>query len=107
MDESKFEFDYEESTIVTNPCKKIAIPIKDCCYTATAATTTATTATAATAVDFDEASRAWNLNKVRKGASYVYRCPVVNGEGIRCKNAPSKREGANGLCLTHFRLTQE
>lgn len=25
-------------------------------------------------IDFEEASRAWSANKIRKGASYVYKC---------------------------------
>ena len=61
-------------------------------------------------VDFDEASAAWMRNKVRKGAVYVYRCPVIapglKGVMQRCGNTPCKREGGDGLCLTHFRLLQ-
>ncbi len=48
---------------------------------------------------FDEASRAWMINKRRCGASYVYRCIHVSDKGIPCKNRPWKLENK---CYFHL-----
>lgn len=42
-------------------------------------------------IDFDAASAAWSANKIRKGASYVYRCTAICLNGNQCKKAAINR----------------
>ena len=49
-------------------------------------------------IDFDEASRAWNLNKKRVGQSYVYICGCLTKKGSNCLN---KRYKDLDYCYIH------
>jgi hypothetical protein len=42
-------------------------------------------------IDFDAASAAWTANKIRRGASYVYRCMAICQNGNRCKKPAMDR----------------
>jgi len=54
-------------------------------------------------IDFDEASRAWMANKVRKGLMINYRCSAIQKNGLQCPMA----EHLNGVCKRHrIRTTQ-
>lgn len=35
-------------------------------------------------MDFEASTRAWESNKIRKGAVYVYRCMAIRTNGNRC-----------------------
>jgi hypothetical protein len=61
-------------------------------------------------IDFDAASTAWKENKIRRGASYVYRCMALSRSGERCKNPIDKRYGCMPydcytVCKNHTRYT--
>lgn len=50
-------------------------------------------------IDFDEASKAWMANKIRKGESYVYKCS-------KCKRPASNVEDLSTelFCWQHKKL---
>jgi hypothetical protein len=39
-------------------------------------------------IDFDEASRAWNQNKMHGGSTYVYCCGFIKPNGAACQGPP-------------------
>jgi hypothetical protein len=51
-----------------------------------------------TAEFFDESSRAWMENKVRKGAMTLYRCSYVHSTSRKCSKAAS----VCGYCKSHY-----
>jgi hypothetical protein len=50
-----------------------------------------------TAEFFDGSSRSWMANKIRRGASMVYKCKVTCQTGNPCRNAAVKM----GVCKQH------
>jgi hypothetical protein len=93
--------DYEESTEVSNPdAPKIAVEFKE--WLLPPALTNKVT----DPVDFEESSRAWMANKVRKGYLFVYRCSATEEDGRRCRNAPAKDTACNSLCRRHLRAVK-
>ena len=60
-------------------------------------------------IDFDEASRAWMLNKKKnKYAHYQYKCQKITSKGKKCKNlADTTNIFINGFfCKYHFRAAK-
>jgi len=56
-----------------------------------------------TAEFFDESSKAWLQNKVRMGASMVYKCKGVCKDGELCKRTASMFHLSKGpYCRLHF-----
>jgi hypothetical protein len=51
-----------------------------------------------TAEFFDESSKVWMENKVRKGAMTLYRCSYVHSTSRKC----SKVVEVNGFCKSHY-----
>lgn len=52
--------------------------------------------------DFDEASKAWRMNKIHKGGGYyVYKCENINKLGKQCKNKVCKPE--EKYCVFHIK----
>ena len=49
-------------------------------------------------IDFNEASEAWNANKLRVGQMYIYICGALTKSGERCKRKPMKTSDS---CLIH------
>lgn len=49
-------------------------------------------------IDFDEASREWNANKIRVGQMYSYICGIICKNGNRCKR---QRMKSNEYCFMH------
>jgi hypothetical protein len=47
---------------------------------------------------FDESSKAWMENKVRKGAMILYRCSYVHSTSRKC----SKAATICGYCKPHY-----
>lgn len=59
-------------------------------------------------IDFDEASKAWMANKVRRGAMVYYRCTATQKSGKPCTRIASNEESAKNpdkpqLCTQHAR----
>ena len=52
-------------------------------------------------IDFDAASAAWTANKIRRGASYVYRCTAIRKTGKQCTRPALSRPTADLLCVSH------
>lgn len=53
---------------------------------------------------FDASSAAWAANKIRRGASYAYRCEAVTKTGAPCKDPASARPTEpQHLCKRHQR----
>jgi hypothetical protein len=93
--------EFDDSTHITNPGVQQSIVLIQ--ETVLKPVYTRVSFPPITSQQFDESADAWMANKVRKGAMFHYRCPQRTEAGAPCKNAPSKREGANGLCLTHLK----
>lgn len=56
-----------------------------------------------TAEFFSESSKAWNLNKVRKGASMAYKCQGVCKDNEPCKKTAVMFNLSKGVyCRLHF-----
>jgi hypothetical protein len=56
-------------------------------------------------IDFDEASRAWMENKIRRGPGMVYRCQAMKttGDRARCSRpAIASKPSRPNLCSTHI-----
>jgi hypothetical protein len=43
-------------------------------------------------IDFDEASREWNRNKIRRGQMYFYICGFTLANGRSCQRCPKNGE---------------
>lgn len=59
-------------------------------------------------IDFDEASRAWMANKVRRGAMIYYHCTATQKNGKPCTRIASnehaaKHPDAPQFCTQHAR----
>ena len=54
-------------------------------------------------IDFDAASAAWTANKIRRGASYAYRCTAIRKTGKQCTRPALSRPTADLLCASHTR----
>ena len=52
-------------------------------------------------IDFDAASAAWTANKIRRGASYAYRCTAIRKNGKQCTRPALSRPRADILCISH------
>jgi hypothetical protein len=52
-------------------------------------------------IDFDAASAAWAANKIRRGASYAYRCTAIRKNGKQCTRPALSRPRADILCVSH------
>ncbi len=53
------------------------------------------------AIDFDEASKAWNLNKKKLGnGCYEYICKSTTKTGQLCKNTP---QVGSEFCSLHYK----
>jgi hypothetical protein len=51
-----------------------------------------------TAEFFDESSRVWMENKVKKGQYTLYKCPYIHSNTRQCSNAATH----NGFCKRHL-----
>jgi hypothetical protein len=49
---------------------------------------------------FDECTRRWHDNKIRRGASYVYKCSYVLSSNRTCQNS---EEPGKYFCATHLK----
>ncbi len=65
----------DESTHVTNPSISIDLPLPRHVLPPRQNPV---------AIDFDEASRAWYANKVRKGYMIYYRCAAIQKNELQC-----------------------
>jgi hypothetical protein len=52
-------------------------------------------------IDFDAASAAWTANKIRRGASYAYRCTAIRKNGKQCTQKALSRCSKELLCVSH------
>ena len=51
-----------------------------------------------TAEFFDESSRVWMENKVKKGQYTLYKCPYIHSNTRQCSNAATH----SGFCKRHY-----
>jgi|Laugrespbdmm15sd_2_1035082.scaffolds.fasta_scaffold128429_2 hypothetical protein len=63
-------------------------------------------------IDFDEASKAWMANKVRRGAMVYYLCTATQKSGKPCTRISSNEETAKNpialqLCTQHARYSNQ
>lgn len=63
-------------------------------------------------IDFDEASKAWMANKVRRGAMVYYLCTATQKAGKPCTRISSNEETAKNplalqLCTQHARYSNQ
>lgn len=49
---------------------------------------------------FDESSKAWLENKIRKGCTYAYKCSYIHSNTRKCEKAADNNE----LCKRHYIL---
>jgi hypothetical protein len=55
-------------------------------------------------IDFDEASKEWMANKIRKGERTVYLCQAIKRDGLPCTHAANPKEATSKLvCGIHAR----
>lgn len=52
-------------------------------------------------IDFDAASATWTANKIRRGASYAYRCTAIRKNGKQCKKPALSRPTHDLFCISH------
>jgi hypothetical protein len=52
-------------------------------------------------IDFDAASAAWTANKIRRGASYAYRCTAIRKTGKQCTQSAISLCSKDILCKSH------
>jgi hypothetical protein len=52
-------------------------------------------------IDFDAASAAWTANKIRRGASYAYRCTAIRKNGKQCTQKALSRPTLDLFCTSH------
>jgi len=71
----------DDATHITNPCKPTDIQIR------TLRRSPRAKHISSPDIDFDEASRAWYTNKVRRGPMIYYRCIAIQQNGYRCPRA--------------------
>jgi len=63
-------------------------------------------------IDFDDASNAWMVNKVRRGAMVYYLCTAMQKSGKPCSRIASNEETAKNpialqLCTQHARYSSQ
>ena len=59
-------------------------------------------------INFDDCSKAWMANKLRKGARTVYRCEAIKTDGHRCELAATPKKAAARLfCGVHARYAKK
>jgi hypothetical protein len=59
--------------------------------------------------DFDAAAAAWASNKIRRGASYAYRCQAIQKTtGTQCKKAAITTDPTKPhvLCASHTKYSK-
>jgi hypothetical protein len=55
-------------------------------------------------INFDDSSKAWMANKIRRGERTVYRCQAIKADGDQCcLSACPKKAAAILLCGVHAR----
>jgi hypothetical protein len=62
-----------------------------------------------TPADFDASIAAWNANKIRRGASYAYRCQAIQKTtGSQCKKAAITTDPTKPyvLCASHTKYSK-
>jgi hypothetical protein len=56
-----------------------------------------------TSTFFDESSKEWMKNKIRKGSGYIYRCNYIHSNKRQC----SKAAILNEFCKQHYFLLKK
>lgn len=58
-------------------------------------------------INFDDCSKAWMANKLRKGERTVYRCQATKADGTPCEHpATPKKAASRLLCGIHARYAK-
>jgi hypothetical protein len=58
--------------------------------------------------DWDDASAAWNENKIRRGEMYYYRCTAIQRNGQQCSKPDLQPIAtAEHVCKMHRRATTQ
>jgi hypothetical protein len=52
---------------------------------------------------FDESSKEWMKNKIRKGGGYIYKCAYIHSNNRQC----SKAAILNEFCKQHYFLIRK
>ena len=71
----------DDATHITNPCKPTELQIRTLRRSPRAKSKNSPV------IDFDDASRVWQANKVRRGPMLYYRCTAIQQNGCQCPRA--------------------